>query len=423
MKISRKILMILKVFIFALILSSCATSQNVKTESNSLAQNAESERKTVRVENRREIPDNEAMRFAQSMLIGWNLGNSMDAHNNGVASETAWGNPRVNESLIKAVSEAGFKTIRIPISWMNSIGKAPEYKVSESRLKRIEEVCLWAKNAGLKVIINVHHDGADANNWLSIKAASEDESKKAEIEEKLTSLWKQIARYFSGTEDYLVFEVMNEIHDGGWGWSGNRNDGGKQYKILNEWNQMCVDAIRSTGSKNFISVPGYVTNISLTIDNLVIPSDSLNRIMVTVHFYDPNEYVLNAKFQMWGAAAPAGKKPGWGDENNVKNQFKKLYDKYVSQGIPVIIGEYGAVHQKGYEDFRRYYMEYVTKTAYINGLIPVYWDNGSGKSGNECSGLFQRSSGSYFPHSKLILDAMMKAVNEEYTEIVLPVAP
>ena len=34
-----------------------------------------------------------SVEYAALLGLGWNLGNQFDAHNNGTASETAWGNP------------------------------------------------------------------------------------------------------------------------------------------------------------------------------------------------------------------------------------------------------------------------------------------------------------------------------------------
>ena len=36
---------------------------------------------------------------------------------NSIKAETAWGNPVVTKKVIKAVKEAGFNAIRIPVRW------------------------------------------------------------------------------------------------------------------------------------------------------------------------------------------------------------------------------------------------------------------------------------------------------------------
>lgn len=348
------------------------------------------------------------LNFIYDMAIGWNLGNSFDAWSNGRSSETAWGNPPATQKLFDNVAASGFKVVRIPVTWLGHTGSAPDYKIDKKWMKRVSEVAGYAHNAGLKAIINIHHDGADSSNWLNIKEGAVNAAKNEKIEDRLAKMWKQIATEFEGTADWLIFETMNEIHDGRWGWGDNRSDGGKQYRTLNRWNQICVDAIRSAGAANYISVPGYVTNPELTMANLVVPTDKLNRIAVTVHNYDPNDFTLEASVHEWGKN---GKKvSSWGQESHLESLFSRLNKKYIEAGVPVIIGECGAVYQSGYENFRNYYMEFFVKNAHKYKLVPVIWDNGSKASGKECSGLFNRSSGELLPHTKDLVKTIVEAV-------------
>ena len=288
---------------FFLVFSACDLSTGGNKGSSDDDLSSESV-KVVTVEQRKSIPLNDSFTFISGMQIGWNLGNALDANNDGVSSETAWGNPKITQTLLTKVKEAGFQVVRIPITWLGHIGNAPKYTIEESFLNRVSEVVGYAKNAELKVIINIHHDGADSAHWLNIKDAATNSTINTAVKNQLYSMWTQIAQKFPNSEDYLIFETMNEIHDGGWGWGANRNDGGKQYNTLNEWNQNCVDAIRNTGAKNFISIPGYVTDPTLTMEHLVLPTDELNKLFVTVHFYEPNAFTLEAIVHKWGKTVP-----------------------------------------------------------------------------------------------------------------------
>ena len=57
--------------------------------------------------------------------FGWNLGNTFDAwnssQNQGLDSETCWGNPKTTEEMIDALISKGFKAIRIPVTWHNHL--------------------------------------------------------------------------------------------------------------------------------------------------------------------------------------------------------------------------------------------------------------------------------------------------------------
>jgi aryl-phospho-beta-D-glucosidase BglC (GH1 family) len=126
----------------------------------------------------------------------------------------------------------------------------------------------------------------------------------------LFRVWTQIADHFKDKGEWLVFESLNEIQDGGWGWSDAfKKDPDTQYRILNEWNQIFVNAVRATGGNNatrWLGVPGYAANPGFTITGLVLPQDctSANRLMVAVHDYDPYEYTLRDPLvRQWGHTA------------------------------------------------------------------------------------------------------------------------
>lgn len=368
-----------------------------------------------------------------SLGLGWNLGNQLDAHNNGIAEETAWGNQPTTQALFDQLASTGFTSVRIPVTWLGHIGEAPSYTIDAEYLNRVAEVVGYAESAGLNAIINIHHDGADSNYWLNIKDAAKDEALNTSIKEQLAAIWTQIANKFKDKGNFLVFESMNEIHDGGWGWGENLTDGGKQYAVLNEWNQVFVDAIRATGGNNtnrYLGVPGYVTNIDLTVENFVLPKDVVqNRLMVAVHFYSPMEFTLNDEFSEWGHTGNSSLKPNWGDEEYLKSQFNSMKTKFIDNGIPAYIGEIGCVHRNNErsEAFRLYYLEYLCKAAKEYGMAPFYWDNGSASSGKECSGLFNHATGEILNNALEVIEVMKRGIfnnSESYTlEYVYDNAP
>lgn len=346
-----------------------------------------------------------------AMGLGWNLGNQMDAHANGVANETCWGNPKVDRSIFDALKRAGFKSVRIPITWMGHIGNAPEYKIQDEWLERVAQLVDYAEQAGLVAILNIHHDGANSENWLDIKNAAVDADANKKIEAELAALWSQIAKRFADKGEFLIFESMNEIHDGGWGWGANRTDGGKQYKTFNHWQQVFVDAVRNAGGKNetrWLGIPTYCTNIDLSKE-LVLPKDPSNKLMVAVHCYEPYEYTLNATYSEWGHTGAANAKPT-NDEGSLRYELDAVINYWVSKGIPAYIGEFGCVRRDNdrAESFRKYYLKYYAKASSERKLPILYWDNGASGTGTEQSGLFNRVTGEFINDSEDIVNAMVE---------------
>ena len=364
-----------------------------------------------------------AWTIARKLGIGWNLGNHFDAHNNGVSGETLWGNPKATQATFDKVKAAGFNTVRIPVTWMGHIGEAPDYQIEEAWLDRVAEVVGYAENAGLNVILNMHHDGADSKNWLNIKAAAANPEVHKQILEQIESMWSQIAWKFQDKGEFLIFEAFNEIHDGGWGWGANRNDGGKQYRCLNEWNQAFVGAVRGSGGQNnmerLLGIPAYCTNVDLAIEAFEMPSDYLEgRLMISVHCYDPYDYTLPANYSEWGHTAAASKKVAGDNEGDLKKTFLKIYDHFISKDIPVYLGEFGCVNRATAREqaFQQYYLKYYAKLAKTYGVPAMIWDNGAKGHGNERHAFIDHGTGEYCSsEAKAAIQTLITSYNDDLT--------
>ena len=93
------------------------------------AKNAQAQTAQEQPQTKQRPMDNEAVAFGMSMGIGWNLGNQMDAHYNGCSYEDGWGNKLATQQTFNGVAKAGFKSVRIPVTWMGHIGVAPTYTI------------------------------------------------------------------------------------------------------------------------------------------------------------------------------------------------------------------------------------------------------------------------------------------------------
>lgn len=78
--------------------------------------------------------------ITEAMGVGYNLGNSLEAASSGTPNETAYGNPKLTEDLVLAAKDAGFKSIRIPVSYLSMIDDNNGYKIDSSWLDRVQQV-------------------------------------------------------------------------------------------------------------------------------------------------------------------------------------------------------------------------------------------------------------------------------------------
>ena len=385
--------------------------------------------------------ENEAWKMAEKLGLGWNMGNQFDGYYNGswagekegYPGEIVWqpADAKATQATFNGVKAAGFTSVRIPVSWLKMIGPAPDYKIDEEWINRVYEVVGYAHNAGLSVIINTHHDenhGVDNTyQWLDIKNAVNNAALNTAIKAKIKGAWTEIAKKFNDCGDWLIMEGFNELNDGGWGWSEDfRKDPTRQCNILNEWNQVFVDAVRATGGNNatrWLGVPTYAANPTYH-KYLKMPSDPANKLMLSVHFYDPSDYTIGEKqYSDWGHTGAPGRKASGGDEDHVREVFGDLCQNFVEKGIPCYLGEFGCSMRAKSDSrawaFYLYYMEYVVKAAKTYGLPCFLWDNGGDASaGQEKHGYIHHGTGAFMGNAAEVVAKMKKAwftESEAYT--------
>ena len=339
------------------------------------------------------IADISSTELVAGMHIGWNLGNTLDAVGGiGLASERAWGNPKTKQEMIDKVLEAGFNVVRIPVTWDGHFGAAPEYKIHDIWLARVKEVVDYAYNKGAYVILNTHHE-----DWYMPT-----EENKVANGEQLAALWTQIAEYFKDYDERLIFEGLNEPRLRGTSkeWSGDA----KASEVINYWEQLFVDAVRATGGNNtlrHLMITGYAASSSReNLAKIKLPEDE--KLIVSVHAYTPYNFALNTQgTSTWDVSKNAG---------DIDYLMKAINDLFISKGIPVIIGEFGAMNKENEDERVEWATYYLTKAKEI-GVPCVWWDNNVYSGNGEKFGLVDRRNLTY-PYPEL-LEAMMKVAKPE----------
>lgn len=310
----------------------------------------------------------------EAMGAGWNLGNALDAVTaDGKTDETAWGNPEVNKRIFKLLATAGIKTVRLPVSWVDAVTVTGDsYTIDENRfndiLTRVKEVVDMARAYDLFVIINLQHDGGEdvTGQWLDVDAANQ-----TGIQAAFVDVWFRIADEFKDYDQHLIFESMNEVMEKG---NYNNTPSDTTWENINYLNQSFVNVVRDNGGNNltrFLLIPGYNTDINQTVSGkFVMPkyNGSSDRIMVSVHFYDPYNFTLNTGEGSTTSLSAA-------ERRAIGEQFEKLKTTFVDKKIPVVIGEFGAMNKGNTANIKTYISE-VVKQAKANGLGYIYWDNG-----------------------------------------------
>jgi aryl-phospho-beta-D-glucosidase BglC (GH1 family) len=300
--------------------------------------------------------------YVEAMQPGWNLGNTLDA----TPTETSWGNPLVTQEFIQQIKAQGFKSIRIPITWdagNNRVGPAPNYTIDPAWLDRVQQIVDWSLDAGLYVMINMHHDSY----WIRTMPTDHDT-----VLAKYNAIWSQIAPRFRDHSDKLMFESINEpTFDG--------VDSATKNALLKELNVSFFNIVRSTGGGNAtrpLVLPSVETNNGQEfLDSLSETITQLNdpNLIATVHDYGLWQFSVNiAGVTKFDAATQDWATTG----------IDRVYNTLVSKGVPVVVGELGLLSFSGFDGAVERgealkFFEYTMSYYQSKGITFQWWDAGA----------------------------------------------
>lgn len=329
----------------------------------------------------------QAQEIAAAIKIGWNLGNTLDSYdakNKAKDLETYWGNVKTTKAMIDTVKAKGFNAVRIPVSWANHLDESNN--IDSTWMDRVQEVVDYAMDNDMYVILNMHHDDYM---WVHPLYAEE-----AEVTDKYVTIWEQIAARFSDYNSKLLFEGLNEPRMVGtsYEWMGGNAE---EHDVINHLLQKFVDTVRASGGKNAertLIVTTHAASITdAALNGLVVPDD--NNLIISIHNYAP--------WKLTTAEYPEVTEFSDTDKAELDNAFDKLIKKF--NGVPVIIGEFGAEDKDNTAERAELYAYYVSAAA-KRGIPCFVWDNGL----EDGYGLLDRSQNDWYYEE--IVDKMMEAL-------------
>ncbi|MBR6318390.1 MAG: glycoside hydrolase family 5 protein [Fibrobacter sp.] len=348
------------------------------------------------------------------MGLGYNIGNTMEVPGN-QGGPTGWGNPFPDAAYVKAIKDAGFNTVRIPCAWDTH---ASNGTINAGWLDSVKTVVDLVINNGMYAILNSHWDGG----WLEDhvfdgegydKTGLVNSSANA-VAAKQESYWKQIATKFAAYDEHLIFASANEpgVNDP---WNGGADNGQWAFnetrmQVLKQFHEACLKAVRATGGNNatrivVVQAPRTEIDKSPLLASMY-PEDPAGAgyTMAEVHFYPYQFSLMTGGDEDWGKmfyywedqtpgndAAHTCSGSALGSKSSIDQLFSGLKSRFYDKGIPVVIGEMGAVKRldaltgdnlKYHLKARAAWYGYTVAAAKKNGLVPCVWDTGDEGNGN-----------------------------------------
>ena len=361
-----------------------------------------------------------AFEITSQMIVGWNLGNTLDSIGSNISydsapykSVTAWGNDEPTKELFEAVKAGGFNTVRIPTTWYQHVkydSTKDMYVISPSWLAYVKQTVDYAYDLEMFVILNVHHE-----DWVNAAEFTDTAYDKAS--KMLHDIWSQVAEVFADYDQHLIFEGMNEPRQTGLGGSVEWGGGdAKSWKYINDLNKVFVTTIRSQGSlanaERLLMLPGYAASSNIaTIKAIEVPENGGN-VALSVHAYYPYFFAM-ATDSYANHSFPG--KSGYGEnyESSINDLFWNLKNISTTKNVPIIIGEFGASDFKNNDDRARWATHFLTK-AKDAGIPCVFWDNNASYNGTgEAYGLLYRKTLTWYENSIPMLNAVMAVYGQE----------
>ncbi|MBQ8966743.1 cellulase family glycosylhydrolase [Ruminococcus sp.] len=315
----------------------------------------------VTIAQAKDVSEMTPFEIAADMGVGWNLGNTLDAHDGGshrkmgLESEKYWGNPYATKELIDEVKAKGFKTFRVPVTWYPHVDAS--YNIDTAWMNRVKEVVDWCIDEDTYVILNIHHEEWNTPTDANYDAASAE----------LKAFWSQIAEEFKDYDRHLIFEGMNEPRNYG---GAHEWDGGtaEMREVVNKLDQDFVDTVRATGGNNktrCLMVPTYAaSSTSVAMNALKVPDDP--NMLVSVHCYTPYNFAMN----IYGT-----KTFDSNQEKDLDYVLNDINNIFIKKGHAVVVGEFGASNKQNDEERGKWAAAFAKK-AKAMGMPIVIWDNG-----------------------------------------------
>jgi aryl-phospho-beta-D-glucosidase BglC (GH1 family) len=389
-----------------------------------------------------------------NMGLGYNIGNTMEVPGN----PTGWGNSFPDAAYVKAIKDAGFNTVRIPCAWNSH---ASNGTINAGWLDSVKTVVDLVINNGMYAILNSHWD----EGWLEDEVfsgghidrngnqATTDSSKVRALQE---GYWKQIADYFKTYDEHLIFASANEPgvndHRGGSAANGYTDNGQLAFNedrmtILKRLHEACLRAVRTSGGNNatrIVVVQAPRTEIDkVPLLSAQYPTDPAGDgyTMAEVHFYPYQFSLMTSGDESWGKmfyywedqtpgndAAHTCSGSSLGSKSSIDQLFSGLKSTFYDKGIPVVIGEMGAVKRLGvltgenlkvHLKARAAWYGYTVAAAKKNGLVPCVWDTGDEGDGNMT--IIRRQVNKFGGNVGDITDVeTLNAMREAYGQASLP---
>jgi endoglucanase len=261
-------------------------------------------------------------------------------------SEGEWGY-RIQADHLRAMADAGFDGIRLPVRWDEYAEGRRDYRIDPAFFARVDEVIGQALTSGLKVQLDIHHF------WRLM-----DEPER--FTPRVAELWRQIAEHYRDAPPDLIFEVINELNNRYW-----------TPERTTALYQESIGVIRESNPNRLIVVGPPDWNSINGLNGWTMPQGE--NLALSVHYYEPHDFTHQRG--EWLENPPTFDR-AWGkssDVADVRGHIARAADWARERNLPLQLGEFG-VNRRVPVEQRALWLRTVREACDAHAIGWCVWD-------------------------------------------------
>lgn len=260
----------------------------------------------------------------------------------------------IKEEYIKMIAEAGFNSVRIPITWSAHASKKFPYTIEPDFFKKVDKIVDLCLKNNLAVSIDIHY-------YPYINMSESDDN--INFEDNITrfySFWGQISEHYKNYPPELYFDILNEPSV----------EMGEKL-----WNKLIVNSlkiIRRTNPNRTVIIGTPNLGQSWTIGLLDLPKDDWN-LIVQIHYYLPQFFTHQGLSYAQSETSEGTKWLGTPEEKKpIIDDFNYCVKWGKEHHRPINLGEFGVIDKADMESRVRY-LSFIRELTDQNNISFHIW--------------------------------------------------